>query len=156
MKQTIITGIIFCIATLCQAQNIHITYDYDYAPDGLSKNNIRYDQMLLNINKEASVFYSLFASNRLLIQDSLLKNGYGYAEVLSETARLPRSYQHFTVYKNYPKREKTIFVDLQVSSWFKYEEPMEQPQWTLQEETKEILDYPCQKAIANFRGRTWT
>jgi GLPGLI family protein len=39
---------------------------------------------------------------------------------------------------------------------YKYEEKLEKPQWTLEKDTKEIIDHKCQKATAHFKGRTWT
>ena len=40
--------------------------------------------------------------------------------------------------------------------WFRYEEDMPQWEWELQEGDSIILGYPCKKAVASFRGRTWT
>lgn len=44
-----------------------------------------------------------------------------------------------------------VFVDN-----FVYEEPVPAIAWKLQPDTQEVCGYVCHKAVAKFRGRTWT
>ena len=56
------------------------------------------------------------------------------------------------IYKNYPSGKITV-TDRIVSSDYLYEEDKFNFQWQIESETREILSYTCQKAVADFRGR---
>lgn len=60
--------------------------------------------------------------------------------------------QQYQILRNYPKSGKLSF-------WFhslQYEEDIPELSWELEEGDSIVLDYPCQKASADFRGRRWT
>ena len=42
------------------------------------------------------------------------------------------------------------------TDWFLYEEDIPTQEWTLTDETCEILGYECKSAVCDFRGRRWT
>lgn len=63
----------------------------------------------------------------------------------------------YSVMKNY-ETGKLVYSESFSSKdiWFRYEEEMPQWEWQLQVGDSIILGYPCKKAVASFRGRTWT
>jgi len=56
------------------------------------------------------------------------------------------------IFKNYPAGKITV-TDFIVSSNFLYEEDRPAFQWQIEPDTREIMSYTCQKAVADFRGR---
>lgn len=60
--------------------------------------------------------------------------------------------QQYEILRNYPEMGKQSF---QYRS-LQYEEDIPELSWELEEGDSIVLDYPCQKASADFRGRRWT
>ena len=58
------------------------------------------------------------------------------------------------VMKNY--QDSVMHFEGYMMGRYYYEEPMHQMEWTLGDETKEILGYECRKATCHWRGRDWT
>jgi GLPGLI family protein len=56
------------------------------------------------------------------------------------------------IYKNYPNGKITVTDDIGTSSYH-YEEPMIDIQWQITSDTMTCLNYLCQKAVGDFRGR---
>lgn len=135
--------------------DINVTYHADYVKNAVDINKRRSDRMILKIGEQSSEFYSLLSDRRRVIQDSMLSKGFSSADIEKEKAKIPRSTQHYRVYKNYPNKGKLTYIEQMVKPWYKYEETLEKPIWKLQDEKKEIMGYKCQKATTHFRGRTW-
>ena len=69
----------------------------------------------------------------------------------------PDSYiggETFSIFKNYPQGRFTV-IDKVSTDWFLYEEDIPVQEWTLTDETCEILGYECKSAVCDFRGRRW-
>lgn len=58
--------------------------------------------------------------------------------------------------KNYPLQGMVSQKDQIYPLHCYYEEPLPQFDWDLQDGDTMICDYPCKRAVATFRGRTWT
>ena len=113
------------------------------------------DILHLDVINGQSAFYSKWSQAQQHLRDSLLKQGRNLNDILRAESQLPKSVQKEVVYKNFPKKGKLTFTDQMLKS-FKYEEEMTIPQWTISDEKKEILGYPCQKAETEYYGRKWT
>ncbi|MDO5665911.1 MAG: GLPGLI family protein [Bacteroidia bacterium] len=59
------------------------------------------------------------------------------------------------IYKNYPKGKMTVTDGLLLQDYI-YEDELNAQNWQFIDSTKTVLDYSCQMAICNFRGRQWT
>ena len=59
------------------------------------------------------------------------------------------------VYKNYPQGKMTVTDGISSQDYI-YEDELNAQNWRILDSIKTILDYPCQKAECNFRGRHWT
>ena len=58
--------------------------------------------------------------------------------------------------KNYPEKGKTMFQETFAMNTYQCIEDTEIPDWQLvPDSSTAILNYPCQLAKANFKGRTW-
>ena len=65
-----------------------------------------------------------------------------------------RGFFQFYVYKDY-QNEKITVTDNISGYFFIYDDELKPQDWTLLEDTTTMLDYSCQKAKCNFRGRDW-
>lgn len=123
-------------------------YDYQYLKDTTDVTTAVKDRMILQV----SYGMSKFTSFRAMQVDSLLRSATA-DDIKGNPARYVGG-ETFSVYKNYPSGKFTT-TDKIADDWFIYEEDIPQQDWTLTEDTKEILGYKCRSAKCVFRGREW-
>ena len=122
------------------------------------KNDFIGGSMRLRIGRSMSMFYnhksiwwdSLRCYNRELqwqINQTYTRNRKSYKD------EPPYGRNLEVIYKK--TKEKKLELYYQGYNAWHYIEDLEMPQWELQDSTKTILDYPCQLAISEYRGRTW-
>lgn len=58
------------------------------------------------------------------------------------------------LYKDFGKDQLTEADYFDMTPW-RYREAIEIPTWEIEDETKNILGYECNKAVTTFRGRKW-
>ncbi len=136
-------------------------YEYIWKQDTLS-GKTRDDLLILQIGENLSKCYSYY-SNEV---DSImaLPNGDELWTQMFEAElkkkgvaarNFPRKRMRTYVYKNYPSGKMTVTDGVSLQD-FIYEDELNAQQWEIKDSTKTILDYPCQMAACNFRGREWT
>ena len=136
-------------------------YEYIWKQDTLS-GKTRDDLLILQIGENLSKCYSYY-SNEV---DSImaLPNGDELWTQIFEAElkkkgvaarNFPRKRMRTYVYKNYPSGKMTVTDGVSLQD-FIYEDELNAQQWEIKDSTKTILDYPCQMAACNFRGREWT
>lgn len=59
------------------------------------------------------------------------------------------------IIKNHKAQQLKVYDKVFIDNYI-YEEPIPEITWTLETGVDTICGYPCNKASANFRGRTWT
>lgn len=132
---------------LCDATADFI-YDYRYNKDTASGEPLYKElKMLLRVGKEMSRFYSL---DRVVFDSLKLANP---QEVLANIGKYKLGSTVNIIKKNGDSR--LIYSDKIGNDYYKYEEPFPSMEWTIGEETKEILGYTCTRAEMVFRGRRW-
>jgi GLPGLI family protein len=156
MRKILFLTFIFPVCHFVYSQSLDVTYHTDYILNAASSKDSKADKMILHIEKGASEFYSILNQNRQEVISRLGKQGLSYNDAQKELSKVPRSFLDFRIYKNYPQKGILTYTNRVITNYYKYEETMEKPQWTLQKETKEIIDHKCQKATTYFKGRTWT
>ena len=136
-------------------------YEYIWKQDTLS-GKTRDDLLILQVGENLSKCYSYY-SNEV---DSImaLPNGDELWTQMFEAElkkkgvaarNFPRKRMRTYVYKNYPSGKMTVTDGVSLQD-FIYEDELNAQQWEIKDSTKTILDYPCQMAACNFRGREWT
>jgi GLPGLI family protein len=133
---------------------LQVSYLEDFVKNVDSK-SMGYDELLLNIGPHISEFYSKRENQIQHIRDSIFALGGDLSRATSLTADIPRSYQYYHVYKNYPSMGMLTYIDKVLFDSYRYEESLEKPVWTLLSERKDIQGYSCQKAMTVFKGRKW-
>ncbi|MDR0295023.1 MAG: GLPGLI family protein [Prevotellaceae bacterium] len=126
-------------------------YEMSYKED-ITGNNYKNDLIYLDIGRESSHCYSFYTRYRDSIQNALLDQGWGGMEVGAQTSDIRRGVRYFMA-KQY--KTQTLFAsDILISSYM-YTEPIPSIDWQITQDTATIRSYPCRKATAQFRGRTW-
>ncbi len=124
-------------------------YDYRYLKDTTDVTSESTDRMALQVGYGISKF----SSYRTMQIDSLLR--VSTAEQIEANPNRYIGGETYSIYKNYPVGKFTM-TDKIATDWFLVEELIPEQQWTLTDDTKEILGYQCKSARCRFRGRDYT
>lgn len=114
--------------------------------------NYRDDEMRTDIGETGiSKFYSYMTVLHDIALQETVKGG------SFDLTNIPRQGPiGWTFFRNYPKQGRTLLHDRAGFTRYQCDEPIETPEWTIvPDSTAELLGYPCQLAVANFKGRTW-
>ncbi len=161
MKKLIISFVLLSITLSSFSQQIpdsaylQITYLEDFVRNIDNPKKKTLDELVLNIGKFSSEFYSLREDRVKQITDSILKSGKNAYDVREAISEYPRSHQKYRVYKNVPSIGELTYIN-QIFAYYQYKENLEKPVWEPLSAKKEIQGYMCQKAVTNFKGRKWT
>ncbi len=168
MMVILMISMIVCSQTFAQEEldkaQYRFYYDYAWEFDTLTLNDTREDLIILQVGKNISKSYSYhtFRSDSLratpdgkkVIRESINKV---VREQMATGERLDPPYRRrmgTMVYKNHPEGEMTV-TDAISGSYYIYTDELHSQNWQITDSTKTILDYTCQKAISDFRGRRW-
>ncbi|MBR1556913.1 MAG: GLPGLI family protein [Prevotella sp.] len=148
MKKVLLLLVLAACAANVTAQKdstvLSVTYETTFMKfteeDSLSR-----DLMRLDIGEHSSQFVSIVSEWFTKNKDKDLKQSpYRGYNVFRNTA-----------YKNLP--EQGIVTGIHMPGWVTLQDSMADLfEWQLLDGDSTICEYPCKKAVANFRGRTWT
>ncbi|UZT97210.1 GLPGLI family protein [Chryseobacterium fluminis] len=139
---------VFCIFPLVSAQKYRFVYTYASIPDTLNKNHIINENMLLEIDKEKSVFIS----QKKMISDSTM-----IEDAKKEIITMPDENinTRYIVIKKYPDLKTSLITDEFSTSYNFIVSDDRSLNWVLLPEKKTIRTYDCQRAEVDFAGRRW-
>ncbi len=124
-----------------------VRYSFEIVPDTAKPDDIDSDIQILEIGHQTSKSYSY----GLYKHDSIATANKHADAVPGFRGRVPP----VEVFKNFPIGKNSIVHKSPLSGpIFLYEDELD-IQWQILPERKQISGYSCQKAIADFRGRTW-
>ena len=167
MKNYVFTVILFfSLQSLYGQKNLdkallECQYKFLYTKDTLV-HKMEDDLLILQIGKNISKSYSHYSNqvdsiaalpNRYEIMKSHLDYAFSKKEIGSSD--YPHKRMKTYVYKNYPLGKMTVTDGLSLQD-YRYEDELNAQNWQMLDSIKTILDYPCQKAVCDFRGRHWT
>lgn len=126
----------------------YIEYQTNYVPlPGNSDYDIS-DKQVLQIGKQNSKSFS-----KVNFGDGLSKP----KKPTAASAPVPPATFPQVIYQNYPEGKLTgVYLTPLNSGMLRYTETIPKMDWKIGSEQKKILNYNCQKATADFRGRTYT
>ena len=162
MKKLFLSLLLCSLVSTSQAQTVIDTLAYRFIYDVQARAFEKYtkmntDEHRLDIGKSGIThYYSYWQSQFFHITDSIYRCGgsiQDYERVRHEKGIEPSDFFYF-IFKNYPQRGQQT-VDYPYYELFEYQEPMGQD-WDFVEGDTIILEHPCQKAICQYHGRTWT
>ena len=139
-------------------------YEYAWEFDTLTLNDTRKDLIILQVGQNVSKSYSYYTYQSDSLTDTpdgerVRRDIYSnYTRARMENRELPKSVVRrrspTIVYKNYPVNQVTVTDNINDNFYIYWEEPHPQT-WQITDSTKTILDYTCQMAVSDFRGRRW-
>ena len=115
---------------------------------------ITQDEFVLFVSGNRSAFYSRNARQYVETKDSLERLGISPMEMLGTLQRFPKG-KNIEIYKNQPTSGEYICY-AEVAQTFRFEDKLPHIEWQIQDESKNILGYACQKAIGKLYNREWT
>ena len=129
-----------------------ITYEGKWVNNPSIKPFIYTDsEMRLDIGEKGTAFYDRTKQVKDSLMQAKAKTGNFDFSDLPKGGRFP-----FTYYKNYPTTGKSLHLEAIGMENYQCTEDVETPDWQLiPDSTTEIIDYHCQLAKTNFKGRTW-
>lgn len=168
MKQLILGIFLVCIGNSTLGQNtfsdqkvldtVSYRFVYDAQAKILENSNLKKnDEHWLDIGKKGiSYYYSTWQMRNIQINDSIRSIGGTTTDVQRVKYQLGVETSNFFyfIFKNYPHKGQQT-VDYVMMDIFQYQEPMGQ-KWELLEGDTLIMNHPCQKAVCDYHGRTWT
>jgi len=142
--------IFLLFGSFISAQNIRVTYEYDLVQDTLNPEEKLIKEMSLDITKDGSLFYdkSKFESDSLAESSkSLASNAPSMPIVIRPNTFLWQVHKYFS-------KPYALFITTSSNISYQIKDDRKMS-WEILPETKTILGYQVQKAIASFGGRSW-
>ncbi|WP_157844451.1 MULTISPECIES: GLPGLI family protein [unclassified Chryseobacterium] len=141
--------LLFLLAAATLAgQNYRFVYEYKFRPDVASRDSLVTDYMNLDTDGKESYFY-----NAAKFEKDSVYAATKDSKVLSEFKNFDRNLT-YTIHKTYSPKSIKFYDKFQTANLVINEEKF--PVWKVQNEFKKIGDINCQKATADYRGRSWT
>ena len=157
----IIVSAVFSQEKVLDSAYLNCQYKYTWKSDTLI-DKTKDDQLILQIGENISKCYSHYSNqvdsinalpNGRRISGKMIDNAIKSGEFFKGNYLHKRMKAY--IYKNYPQGKMTVTDGLSLQD-YGYEDELNTQQWEIKDSTKTILDYPCQMAVCNFRGRQWT
>lgn len=129
------------------AQNYRFVYEYKTIPDSARKDSLITDYMNLDSDGKKSYFYNAakYDTDSAYAADKKI-------ETLIRGKKYSRNLQYI-IEKDYFEQSLNFYIKF-VNVNIVIPES-ERPQWKLENEYRKINDLNCQKAVTNYKGRTW-
>lgn len=163
----LLLSLFFSFTTFSQKQriiepaDIEIHYDFKKVIDTLNREQRTFqDRMILRIGEQSSQFFNrnvYFRDSMMIDPNSRKLLGQMIVKAAQEKRMgdMPGGKTEFAyLYKNYPKGKITTTDHILMDNYI-YEEEYVPQNWIIQDSTKQLLTYTCQKAVCDFRGRQW-
>ena len=160
----VVNTIVFANQELDNA-NYKFYYKLEFQFDTLKKNDVRNDFIVLLVGNSYSKSFSYYSYK----SDSLRNTPDG--DLVARRARIEAMQKAKTrgdklsilpfqrgitpyVYKSYLQNQMIITDNINTHH-YKYKDELYAQTWQITDSTKTIMDYPCQMAVSDFRGRRW-
>ena len=130
-----------------------VRYDETSISDSTNLLKKNYDVMGLEIGKKQSKFYSISQSETIKALEEQLKQTGALDMRNLQTPKNKRGKDR-VIFKNIDAKQLTTFENLGIFN-YSYSEPTPDIIWDIKSDTLKVLNYVCQKAIGQFRGRSY-
>ena len=137
---------------------LRVFYQTKFVTDASKPERTAEDYMVLDIGEKGiSRYYSDYRRRSDSIMTELMKGAGNGGQIRFDSNTLRNSGitspgDSKEIFKNRPSGKITV-TDRIANSDYLYEEDKNLFQWQIESDTREILSYACQKAVADFRGR---
>lgn len=126
--------------------SLECVYKAEYPVNGNGEVQSKEDRMILQIDGGRTKFYSHYD----FALDSMRKaNPDGFVTEMKNFKSGLKS----CIYRNWPEDGRMTLTDAVSSMYYRVVEDMPVQEWTIGDETREVLGYECRCAECDFRGR---
>ncbi len=135
------------VMSMASAQSYRFVYEYRMKPDMAKKDSVVTDYMNLDTDGKKSYFYNSAKQAR----DSVYAVTRNFSDLLQA-----KSYDQnlsYLIEKDYAGKKMNFYDNFKTVNILIPE--TESPKWNIEKEFKMINEMNCQKATANYKGRTW-
>jgi GLPGLI family protein len=140
-------------------------YNHVWHFDTIKLHDVRKDLIILQVGRNISKSYSFYTfqsdslrstSDGSVVFRQSLRKAIDDASARGEIFRNPpyRRRMSTMIYKNYPQGKVTITDNIN-TNYYIYTEDFHSQTWQIIDSTKTMMEYTCQMAISDFRGRRW-
>lgn len=152
MKQLALLFTLFSISVFGQMQRF--IYDYAFALDPDSTSTFQHEQMMLDVTKNASKFYSytVYHSDSLMRVD--LENQLRATGSINVRSDMRKGKVRYSVLKTYPDYQVDFLNRIFADSYSVRED--RKLNWKILPDKEKIGEWEAQKAETDFAGRKWT
>jgi GLPGLI family protein len=146
--------LILLISLNLSAQGNRFTYEYQFRIDSTKTDSLKKEFMNLDIFPTKSYFYgqAQYASDSAM-NHSIIQQRKSTPNSISYSSTTDEWNVSYLIEKSYPSFKTNWFTNIEQTNMIVEETPV--LQWNILPETQKIENYNCQKATANFGGRTW-
>jgi GLPGLI family protein len=147
------------LAMLSQTDKAIMRIQYEAKFRNAKEKALSYDEQILLIGNQYSIYYSALAESRQQVLDSVrMASGGDLSQILAASQRFRTTSflgQKYVVMKHWPTEDALTYKTTIQGNGFKYSEPMPAFNWQLVEGDTVIAEHTCYKAVAEYRGQTW-
>ncbi len=159
-------SLIFNVFGMGYAENIWKTGYREILVEDTARSEVIY----VHISKDPKLKKEQVKYEMLSIGDSITVYGghgnYQLDSIYSTRSVEPNKEERRQLYNEYEPLRESLTIDTKKGvlnfygsvfiNDYRYAEPIPEIEWTLTDETEEIMGYTCNKATAKWRGREWT
>ncbi len=143
------------IYDIVDTAKMEVVYVHSMFDPVLEKKDVVYEILVLGDHQSKYITYATYLEDS--IANARAGEKYWFMEDLKDHRKnislYGNSYEQFS--KN--KVDSTLrFNGFILGDMYYYDEPLHPMEWTIGDETKEVLGHQCQKATTSWRGREWT
>lgn len=139
--------LLLLMMSMASAQSYRFVYEYKMKPDAVKKDSVITDYMNLDTDGKRSYFYNSVKYER----DSTYAATSDFKDLIQA-----KSYDQnlsYIIEKDYVSKKINFYDNFKTVNILIPE--TESPKWKIEKEFAKINDMNCQKATADYHGRTW-
>jgi GLPGLI family protein len=142
------------LSVFAKAQINRFFYEYKFIPDSNDKADVKKEMMLLDIDKNGSIYYSrdkfVADSTSMAEVQKQIKGGSGNINI---SRRDSPGQVNYKVTKSYPDFKTYLFTRVSMDQYKVKED--QKPEWKILPEKQKVGEYNAQKATTTYGGREW-
>jgi len=142
--------------TVVDTTLLKCTYNFIRMTDTISKQYNENEPMILEIGASISKYYSQLRKVGDSIYEKDVSDGMFGTEISFNTVNNPKYYRNklaTVIFQNSTNNKMTL--QNQIIKRYEYDDELNLQIWSIKSDTARILEYKCQKATTNFRGRNY-
>ncbi|WP_370998723.1 GLPGLI family protein [Mucilaginibacter sp. RCC_168] len=155
MAASLLMASITTEAQISDTARILVHYKFTHIRDTTDRLHAYTENMVLFVGKSASAYKSYDG----ILADAQFKKDYAVQSASSPDGRVRIDRRHvgsFSEYYQFPNKQKLFITDQLMVNRYLIESQMPTIEWKISSDTATFSSLHCQKAVCNFKGRSYT